>query len=342
MGPLAQDNMDIKFDFNDILITPNISSSIENRGVINHKYKDGFLPIVTAPMDMVISNKNEELFLFNNIRAVLPRGEKSNNPLVIESLSLNEIIERYDNESLEVSGGYLIDIANGHMEKLFYAVKIIKQSYPDLFLMVGNIANPETYRMLSEAGADAIRVGIGGGGSCSTTVHTGVGYAMGSLIKECYDISCTLDAPALIIADGGMKNYSDIIKALYLGADYVMVGGLFNRCIESAGDNYLFNLIKVPQWVAEWCFLRKLPIYKHMRGMSTKEVQKKWGKTDLKTSEGVTRRNKVEYSLSQWVEKFEDYLRSSMSYSGSLSLNDFKGKGNFTLISQNVYKRFNK
>jgi len=178
--------------------------------------------------------------------------------------------------------------------------------------------------------------------NCSTTVHTGIGYPMASLIKECYEVSCTLDRPAKIVADGGMQNYSDIIKALALGADYVMVGSLFNKAIESCGDNYLWGKIKVNQKIAELAYRNKIPVYKKFRGMSTKEVQKKWGKQVLTTSEGVVRIRKVEYTLAQWVENFEAYLRSAMSYTNSTNLQEFIGCVETIRITNNAYNRFKK
>lgn len=178
--------------------------------------------------------------------------------------------------------------------------------------------------------------------NCSTTVHTGVGYPMGSLVQECYELSCTLDKPAKIVADGGMQNYSDIIKALALGADFVMIGSLFNKAIESCGDNYLWKHIKVSQNIAEKAYKLKIPVYKKFRGMSTKEVQKKWGKVVPTTSEGVIRYRKVEYTLQQWTNNFEDYLRSAMSYSNAKNLIDFIGKAEIIKITDNAYNRFKK
>jgi len=177
---------------------------------------------------------------------------------------------------------------------------------------------------------------------CLTTQNTGVGYPMASLIDECYKESLKLKKPAKIVADGGMKDYSDIIKALGLGADYVMLGSILNKAFESAGDMYLWKKIKVDTDIAEMAYKIGIPVYKKFRGMSTKEVQKKWGAKKFKTSEGVVRFRKVEYRLDKWVENFEDYLRSAMSYSGALTLKDFIGQANFIDISENSYKRFNK
>jgi isopentenyl diphosphate isomerase/L-lactate dehydrogenase-like FMN-dependent dehydrogenase len=165
---------------------------------------------------------------------------------------------------------------------------------------------------------------------------------MASLIKECYELSLTLKKPAYIVADGGMQTYSDVIKALALGADYVMLGNILNKSLESSGDNYLWKKIKVSQKVASILHNLKIPVYKKFRGMSTKEVQKKWGATELKTSEGVVRFRKVEYRLDKWVENFEHYLRSAMSYTGSKNLKEFTGNVELIQISENAYKRFNK
>jgi IMP dehydrogenase/GMP reductase len=331
--------MENKFDFNDILIKPSVTSTIDSRKTINPFY-DGFLPLITAPMDTVIDANNERHFRNLKINTCMPRGEASIDSF--NSFSIDEISLKYYEGTLELNGKYLIDIANGHMEKLLKITKSIKTDYPKLTLMVGNVANPQTYALLSDAGADFIRIGIGNGNACSTTVHTGVGYPMASLIKECYNISCTLDNPAKIVADGGMKSYSDIIKALALGADYVMVGSLFNKAIESCGDNYLWGKIKIGKDRAESLYKMGFPIYKKFRGMSTKEVQKKWGKEVLTTSEGVVRFRKVEYTLKKWVDNFEDYLRSAMSYSDARTLEDFIGQVEIINITDNAYNRFKK
>lgn len=328
------------FDFNDILIKPSKSSNITSRKTIN-PFHDGFLPLITAPMDTVIDKNNRELYNRAKIITCLPRGEENNN-FGFESYSLNEIIELSESNKLLITGKYLIDIANGHMESLVTTVRYLKIRYPYMTLMVGNIANPETYVELSEAGADYVRVGIGNGGGCSTTVHTGVGFPMGSLIQECYLLSCRLNKPAKIVADGGMQNYSDIIKALALGADYVMVGSMFNKAIESCGPNYLFKHILVSQKFANFCYRMGFKIHKKFRGMSTKEVQKKWGKKQLTSSEGVTRFRKVEYTIDQWTNNFEDYLRSAMSYSNATTLSEFIGNAEIIQITDNAYQRYKK
>lgn len=158
-----------KFDFNDILIQPAKVSTISSRKNIN-PFHNGFLPLITAPMDTVIDGSTTQQYIDLKIIPCLPRGEQWIDGNIFSSFSLNEMenickapsrLENY-----KKSGYFLIDIANGHMEKMVTTVKKFKKLFPKSKLMVGNIANPETYVELSNAGADYIRVGIGNGGGC--------------------------------------------------------------------------------------------------------------------------------------------------------------------------------
>lgn len=346
-----------KLDFNDILIVPSVNSEIESRKEVSCEYhiKSRFpvLPIIAAPMDTVVDKYSATEFAKNGINICSPRGsdiksEHIANIMDFKSYGLDEFIEKFINKKCYTTSEHkkyvLIDIANGHMLKVENTVKKFKEIYGDKYvLMVGNIANPETYKRLSDAGADFIRVGIGNGNGCLTTQQTGVGYPMASLISECYYSSLSLDNPAKIVADGGMKTYSDIIKALALGADYVMIGSMLNKCLESAGDTKFmgFNISRNSE-LAYWLFNKGYKLTKSFRGMSTKEVQMKWGRKTLKTSEGVVRTNKVEYTIQGWAKNLTDYLKSAMSYSDSRTLSEFIGNAETIEISNSSYTRFNK
>ena len=352
----------IKVDFNDILIQPAEKTSITSRKQINPFDKGGYLPIFTAPMDTVVDEENHKLFFENKINICFPRQKDyktSHYPGFFYSLSLDDFIKEYVEKTIFWSPGIsvshdgphkstvyiLIDIANGHMEKMMDAIKKAKEKHGDnIFVMAGNVANPNTYRLLSDAGADAVRIGIGNGNGCLTTQQTGIGYPMASLIRECYYKSLTMDNAALIIADGGMKDYSDIIKAIALGADYVMVGSLLNKCLESCGETRIFKYIKLnpKSKLTQWLYKKGFKLTKRFRGMSTKEVQKNWGNEVIKTSEGVVRIRPVEYTLAQWAGNFEDYLRSAMSYTNCKTLSEFRGNVNLNVISEQAHKRFNK
>jgi IMP dehydrogenase/GMP reductase len=349
-----------KFDFDDILIMPSKSTEITSR------YEDVILPktlpLFTAPMDTVVNLDNMEVFIDNKINVTLPRTIKYKEYLtnnsdyyynhdvfesVFISLGFNDIdfhlkFENFRN--FQPNTHILIDVANGHMEKIANYAKDIKKHRPDIKIMVGNIANPETYTWYAEQDCvDYIRVGIGNGGGCLTTKQSGVGHPMASLIHEVYlekQKFIGQNVPA-IVADGGMKDYSDIIKALALGADYVMIGSIFNKALESCADNYLYG-IKVNKKLAEYLFDKGYPIKKYFRGMSTKGAQKAMGKDSFKTSEGVVRYRKVGYRLDGWVENFEHYLRNAMSYANAKTLDEFIGKVEICQISKSAYDRFNK
>jgi len=353
---------DIKFDYNNILIVPKVNTDIESR------YKNivlpNMLPLFTAPMDTVVDLSNKDEFLKNRIQVVLPRtvsygqflaneilnGKTTDNGVFV-SLGLDDMGRHHRNNFKDFHKGahILIDVANGHMQKIIDIARELRRLRPDIILMVGNIANPQTYAWYAKNNcADYIRVGIGNGGGCLTTKQSGVGYPNASLIQETYQvkqdyIKANPNATRIpaIVADGRMQDYVDVIKALALGADYVMMGSIFNKAFESCADNYVFK-IKVSQKTAELCFKMKIPVIKHFRGMSTKEAQIAMGKTRLKTSEGVIRYRKVEYHLQGWVENFEHYLRNAMSFSGAKKLEDFIGKADIRQITKESYDRFNK
>ena len=337
-----------KFDWNDITIIPDTLSTIASRSEIN-PLQNGKLPIFTAPMDMVIDENNISEFELNNVNVCLPRNVKFDslkNDNYFYSYGLDEIIELFESDK-ELPKKVLIDVANGNMFKLWEISKRIKEKYGNnIELMVGNIANPDTYRKYCEIGVDWIRVGIGGGSACTTSANVSIHFPMASLVNECYEISKEFDNPTKILADGGFRSFSDIIKALALGAHACMLGGIFNKCLESCSDNFLkdstgvFHLIDEERAITN--FNSGIDVWKYYRGMSTKEVQKSWNRKELKTGEGISKYNKVEYTLSGWRENFTDYLRSAMSYSNSRTLEDFIGQAQWVKISQNAFDRFNK
>jgi NAD(P)H-dependent flavin oxidoreductase YrpB (nitropropane dioxygenase family) len=263
-----------------------------------------------------------------------------------QSFGLCDIETQLHSDDVDIHHFYkypnvLIDIANGHMSKLIPLIKEIKEKFPNIVLMVGNVANPETFANLGLAGADYVRCSIGTGAGCTTAANVSINYPMGSLIEECRQQKVQLGLKTKIVADGGMRNYSDIIKALALGADYVMIGSTFNKAIESAGFNYLYG-VKISQMAAETLWRWGFPVKKKYRGMSTKAVQRSWGKTNLVTAEGITKYQKVEYTLEQWIENFKDYLKSAMSYTNAKKLDDFIGVAQYVFITDAARRRFDK
>ena len=247
------------------------------------------------------------------------------------------------------------------MKKLYDLVKRAKQKCGDLLqIMVGNIANPETYREVVKSGADYVRLGIGAGNGCITTSNTSIHYPMASLIAETYKVKRQLQASGYkklpgIIADGGIRNYSDVIKALALGADYVMIGSLFARTIESPGKKIFNNFRGRDAEVTNFEDLhydwdrkvwtgklsasapkrlkdRFIPgtidvgeIYVKFYGMASKDGQVAMNGAKTTTSEGITKVLSVEYTISGWIENMRDYLKSAMSYTGHRTLNEFIG-----------------
>ena len=373
---------ELKYSYNDVSIIPSILSNVCHRGECNPFVYDNMLPLFTAPMDTVVSRTNYKEFYGEGITPILPRTED----LEIRkkyamngdwsAFSLKEFIDIFCNEEKKAPNGNdkiraLIDVANGHMACLYEAVRNAKNIYGmNIEIMVGNIANPYTYRVAAESGVDYIRCGVGTGAGCITTSNTSVHYPIASLINETYLVKMDMiangadrDRLPKIIADGGVRNYSDIIKALGLGADYVMCGSIFAKMLESAApkscdsldfitdvpiDKTLKNLENVHMedglWEGEF-HGRTIPlgnIWLKYYGMASKEGQIAMNGAKKRTSEGISKKMKVEYTMNGWVRNFIDYLRSAMSYSNCNDLDMFKKYCNLTVISNNTYNSVNK
>ena len=360
-------NKEVKYGLKDIAIVPAAISNINSRSKCNPYDSSGFLPLFTAPMSSVVDLNNYKLFIENKIAPIIPRNIdlETRKEMCSETwcaFSMKEFYDEFENtlEPILINKYVLIDIANGGMKILHDSIRFAKEIHGDkLIIMAGNVANPETYIVLCEAGVNYCRIGVGNGGGCLTSSNLGVNFPSASLISECYEASLQLKNPAYIVADGGIKGYSDIIKCLALGADFVQVGSVFNKMLESSGEtkvsNSILNLygqlskiscgnIIVDQYSNDIlkCFKDGIGYTKAFYGMSTKKAQKELGNAKLKTSEGIELCNEVEYTMSQWTENFTDYLKSAMSYTNSKTLDDFIGEVQTIVISQTAQDAINK
>lgn len=345
---------EIKYCYNDVMVKPAVLSGIKSRKRCNPLDINGFLPIFTAPMSTVVNEENFNIFSSNGIIPILPRNFELEDRIGYSlnskwaAYSLDEFMKNFTNEErtpiaflsvLHQDIKVLIDIANGHMSCLYEAVrkakKVARKLNQNLIIMVGNIANPETYRVAAKAEVDFIRLGIGGGQGCLSSSNLGIHYGMASLIDETYQIKQQMIANGAdenklpkIIADGGVRNYSDIIKAKALGADYVMCGGIFAQFEESAGETI----------VGEDGIT-----YKKFYGMASKEAQIELNGKKTRTSEGVCKLLPVTGTIPQWSENMQAYFRSAMSYCYVWEMYEFNPENvNCIIISENTKNSINK
>ena len=342
------------------MIQPSVVSSLSSRSEANPYDVNGMLPLFTAPMDCVVSEENYDLFTQHKIYAIMPRTIKLEQRIEYVkqdkwvAFSLAEFEKLFVNEEIECERPMkvLVDIANGHMLRLFELAKKAKDNYNDeLVLMIGNIANPETYEMAVNVRADYVRCSIGTGKGCLSSSNVGVHYPIASLIDEIASIKETLSKKNAklpkIIADGGVRNYSDVIKALALGADYVMIGGVFASMFESAAETKdafqtLINPMEILDEEKKRFMIKNYNIHKTFYGMSTKRAQMLCDKRELKTSEGLECTLLCKYTMKQWVDNLTDYLRSAMSYTNCNNLWDFTHTVTLYLISNSTKESINK
>jgi inosine-5'-monophosphate dehydrogenase len=215
-----------------------------------------------------------------------------------------------------------VDTAHGHSKNVLTAIRNLKEKYPDLQVIAGNVATAEATKDLIDAGVDAVKVGIGPGSICTTRVVTGIGVPQITAIIDCVNEAKKYDIP--VIADGGIKYSGDITKALACGASVIMAGSLFAGTEESPGETILFEGRQ----------------YKEYRGMGSLSAMKdgsgdRYFQTNTKkyVPEGVEGRVDYKGPVGEVVYQLLGGLKSGMGYVGSKDLNELYEKAKFIKIS---------
>lgn len=335
----------MKYSLDDIEIIPATLTDIRHRSECNPFNEDGKLPLIASPMNCVINEHNYTTFNEQLINTVIPRGVDYKTRLSLMTktfvaMSMDEFDSFYNEYKKLAEPHYIcVDVANGHMRALVEMCAAAKEKFGNnLVLMTGNIANPLTYDEYAKAGIDFVRCSVGSGAACLTSCNTACHAAMGSLIIDCNyrkrSIITSIKARGmgsiyksvpLIVADGGFDNYGKIIKALALGADFVMIGKLFAQTEEACGE------------IVEGMLDDRK--YRAYYGMSTKRAQKETGREKLVTSEGIELAVPIQYTLASWTENFIDYLRSAMSYTNSKTLTEFQFS-KYNIVSSTEFKNY--
>ena len=335
------------YNLDEICLIPTPVSDVESRSEVNVYTNRNRYPLFTAPMSCLVDETNYKEFEKNRINTIIPRTVKWETRLDLlkegqwVSVGFKEAQYICEEPIYCEKIRVCIDQANGHMSTLIELCKNLKEKYGNrIRIMTGNIANPYTYREYARAGVDYVRVGIGGGGACTTSVQTGIHYPMASLILGCMEqrrqvvkemgFGAPYKSVPKIIADGGIKRIDQIVKALALGADYVMLGEALAKTDLTNGTN--------------------IGKYREYFGMSTVKAQKLINEASLyrvedftpKHSEGVSRDVAVVQRINEWVSDFDHALRSCMSYVGALNLNEFRGQPKWETMSTSSFCAYNK
>lgn len=247
-----------------------------------------------------------------------------NNRLVVGAAVgiTNDMMDRVDALVASNVDVITLDTAHGHSQNVLSAIRKIKEKYPDLDLIAGNVATAHATRDLIEAGVDCVKVGIGPGSICTTRVVTGIGVPQITAIIDCVKEAKKYDIP--VIADGGIKYSGDITKALACGADVIMAGSLFAGTEESPGETILFEGRQ----------------YKEYRGMGSLAAMKdgsgdRYFQTNTKkyVPEGVEGRVAYKGPVGEVVYQLLGGLKSGMGYVGSKDLSELYEKAQFIKIT---------
>ncbi len=232
------------------------------------------------------------------------------------------ILDRVDALVKSKVDAIVVDTAHGHSANVLRVVRMVRDAYPDLAIIAGNVATGEATRALIEAGVDCVKVGIGPGSICTTRVVAGIGVPQITAIMDSYAVAKEYGIP--IIADGGIKYSGDITKAIAAGANVCMMGSMFAGCEESPGSYELFQG-------------RKYKVYRGMGSIAAMENGSKdrYFQSDAKklVPEGVEGRVAYKGSVEDTVFQLMGGLRAGMGYCGAKDIETLKATGRFVKIS---------
>ncbi len=308
------------------LVTAREGITLEEAKTILGRARKEKLPIVDADYNLkgLITIKDIEKTIKYPLAAKDEQGRLLCGAGVGITANVLERVEALVNAKVDV---IVLDSAHGHSENVLHCLKMIKEAYPEVQVIAGNVATGEGTRALIEAGADAVKVGIGPGSICTTRIVAGIGVPQITAIMDSYAVAKEYGIP--IIADGGIKYSGDMTKAIAAGGDVCMMGSIFAGCDESPGTFELFQG-------------RKYKVYRGMGSIAAMENGSKdrYFQSDAKklVPEGVEGRVAYKGSVEDTVFQLMGGLRSGMGYCGTSTVEELKENGRFMKISAAALK----
>ncbi len=308
----------------DKLVTAKAGTSLQQAELILQEHKIEKLLVVSD------DGKLEGLITFRDITKLTlkPNANKDQYGRLRVAAALGVTGDAVDRARALVEAGVdavVIDTAHGHTKGVVNVLKEVKKNFPDLDVVVGNVATAAAAKYLADAGADAVKVGIGPGSICTTRVVAGVGFPQLSAVIEARHALKDTDVP--VIADGGIRYTGDIPKAIAAGADCVMLGSMLAGTTESPGETIIYDGRK----------------FKSYRGMGSVEAMQTGSKDryfqdvedDIKklVPEGIVGRVPFKGDLVESMTQFIGGLRAGMGYCGAATIDELKEKGQFVKIT---------
>lgn len=305
------------------LVTAPVGTTLEQAEHILQQHKIEKLPLIdeTGELKGLITIKDIEKAI------AFPQAAKDEQGRLLVAAAIGVAKDSMDRAEALIAAGVdmiVVDTAHGHSKGVLDTVAELRETYPDLVIVAGNVATGEATRDLIEVGASIVKVGIGPGSICTTRIVAGIGVPQVTAIYDCATVAREYGVP--IIADGGIRYSGDIVKALAAGANAVMLGSLFAGTEEAPGDSEIFQG-------------RRFKVYRGMgsigamkAGSKDRYFQEQASERKL-VPEGIEGRVPYKGPLADTVYQLVGGIRAGMGYCGTPTLRDLHEKGQFIRIS---------